>query len=77
MEKRYWNRTSRGRHISDHLIDKGINSYDKFENHIKDIEEDFWQRRFKVYAQWRKRQVESIVRKAISRCIRYLFVVEL
>ncbi|MFA5526883.1 MAG: DNA polymerase [Acholeplasmataceae bacterium] len=39
--------------ISDHLISKGITSYDQFVNHIQDIERDFWGRRFKVYSKWK------------------------
>lgn len=40
-------------HLSDHLISKGINSLTKFEEHIKEIEDDFWNRRFKVYQDWK------------------------
>ena len=41
--------------LSDHLISKGIKSYKQFEEHIKDIEEDFWVNRFPDYAKWKKR----------------------
>lgn len=41
--------------LSDQLISKGINSYTAFENHVKDIEKDFWENRFGEYAQWKDR----------------------
>jgi DNA polymerase-1 len=40
-------------HISDHLISKGIRSFDDFEEHVKRVESDFWGNRFKVYEQWK------------------------
>jgi len=40
--------------LSDHLISKGIKSYKQFEEHIKDIEDDFWKNRFPHYARWKK-----------------------
>ena len=39
---------------SDHLISKGLPSLDKFSDHIKRIESDFWGRRFPVYADWKE-----------------------
>jgi len=42
-------------HISDHLIKKGLKSYDAFETHLQKIEEDFWNNRFKVYTQWKEK----------------------
>jgi len=41
--------------LSDHLISKGLYSYSAFENHIKDIVEVFWTRRFPEYAEWKNR----------------------
>ncbi len=38
------------------FFDKGYNDYktfDKFTEHIKKIEDDFWNRRFKVYSRWK------------------------
>lgn len=40
--------------LSNHLISKGIKSYKQFEEHIKDIEDDFWKNRFPGYARWKK-----------------------
>ena len=41
--------------LSDHLIAKGINSFKTFERHVRDIEDDFWRRRFPDYAAWKDR----------------------
>ncbi len=41
-------------YLSDHLISNGIKSFDKFTNHLEDIEHDFWSNRFPVYAQWKE-----------------------
>jgi DNA polymerase I-like protein with 3'-5' exonuclease and polymerase domains len=54
---------SEGYHISDHLISKGIKSFDDFEQHIKEVEADFWGRRFKVYAEWKEETWEEYQRK--------------
>lgn len=43
------------RHISDILMESGINSFDAFVTHIQRIEKHFWQKRFKVYAQWKEK----------------------
>jgi len=41
--------------LSDHLISKGIKSFDEFAEHIKQVEEDFWGSRFQVYQRWKDR----------------------
>jgi DNA polymerase-1 len=41
--------------LSDHLIAKGITSTDAFINHVKRIEQDFWEVRFPVYSKWKDR----------------------
>lgn len=41
--------------LSDHLLANGISSYEAFENHIKEVEKDFWGRRFMVYQQWKEK----------------------
>ena len=48
-----------GKHISDHLIVNGINSFARFVDHIKAIEDDFWNRRFKVYNRWKDKWWEA------------------
>ncbi len=47
-----------GKNIGQHLISKGIKSYDSFIKHIQRIEKDFWGKRFPVYDQWKKDQYE-------------------
>ena len=42
-----------GLYLSDLLIKNGFKNYTSFENHIKDIEKDFWGKRFKGYAKWK------------------------
>jgi DNA polymerase-1 len=44
--------------IGSYLSSKGIKSYKSFENHIKDIEYDFWNNRFSEYGRWKKRWVK-------------------
>ena len=39
--------------LSEHLIKNGIPSFDKFTEHIKKIENHFWNKRFPVYKQWK------------------------
>lgn len=41
-------------HISDILIRNGIKNYEQFENHLQEIEYDFWKNRFPVYDKWRE-----------------------
>lgn len=39
-----------------HLADQGITKYRQFETHVQDVEDRFWNERFKVYNQWKKDQ---------------------
>lgn len=48
-----------GGYISDHLIANKLDSFDKFTEHIKKIEDDFWNRRFKVYNRWKDKWWEG------------------
>lgn len=48
-----------GSHISDHFRKNGINSFEQFTEHIKKVEDDFWNRRFKEYGKWRERSVRE------------------
>ena len=52
-----------GEHISDHLIKSGIRSFPQFTDHMKQVEDDFWGKRFRVYNSWRKAWVERYRRK--------------
>ena len=47
------------KNIWDNSNELPFKSYQKFENHIKDIEYDFWNNRFKIYNQWRKETWEK------------------
>ncbi len=46
-----------GSHISDHFRSRGIKSFEAFVEHMKAVEDDFWNRRFKGYGQWRKASI--------------------
>ena len=48
---------SNGTPIKEHLKSKGIFSPKAFEAHIKKVEDDFWNRRFMVYGQWKEEWV--------------------
>jgi len=41
--------------LSDHLISKGLPSFNAFTEHLRKIEDDFWSNRFYEYAQWKDR----------------------
>lgn len=49
--------------LSDHLISKGIKSFDAFTEYVKRIETDFWQNRFYKYAQWKDRWYSDYQKK--------------
>ena len=60
--------------LDKHLRAKGIHSIGElnprekpkrntFEKHIKEVEDDFWNRRFKVYGQWRKDLFKTYLKK--------------
>ena len=49
--------------LSDHMISKGIKSYQDFEDHMKKIEKDFWGNRFRVYQKWKDTWVEAYQKK--------------
>lgn len=46
-----------GTPIAAHLMAQGISDFDLFTTHLKDVEKDFWGRRFKVYHEWREEWV--------------------
>lgn len=41
-----------------HLYDNGIKTYEEFVEHIKNIEDNFWNKRFKVYKAWKEKVLE-------------------
>jgi DNA polymerase-1 len=46
--------TKQGVDLYDHLRRKGIKTYSQFEKHIQQVEDKFWNERFKVYNKWRQ-----------------------
>lgn len=46
--------TEDGIPLKKHLESKGIKSLQGFTEHIRDVEDNFWNERFKVYGQWKK-----------------------
>jgi uracil-DNA glycosylase family 4 len=46
-----------------HLKKHGINNYEKFELHLKGVENIFWKKRFKVYDEWKTKTWEEYQRK--------------
>ena len=67
LEKLSLKRATDGIPLKQHLAEKGITELGPcnkegrpvpgtFEYHVKEVEEDFWGRRFKVYAEWKKRR---------------------
>ncbi len=48
-----------GSHVSDRLIQAGISSFRDFVEHMKQVEADFWGRRFKIYNAWREEIVQE------------------
>lgn len=55
--------------IADHLISKGIKSYDDFCDHMKEIEYDFWNNRFAVYEKWKKKWYSDYLKKGYFRSL--------
>jgi DNA polymerase I-like protein with 3'-5' exonuclease and polymerase domains len=39
--------------LSDHMIKVGFRSLESFAEHVKKVEDDFWNNRFRVYQQWK------------------------
>lgn len=52
-----------GTPLSDHLRENGIKSFNKFIDHMQEIEDHFWGKRFRVYKDWRDAQVEKYRKK--------------
>lgn len=49
--------------ISDLLISKGISSYNAFEEHLKKVEDRFWNKKFVVYRDWKERWWNDYLKK--------------
>lgn len=52
-----------GETIAQHLYQQGIKGFDQFTDHMKKVEDDFWNRRFKGYNSWKKNWVEMYRQK--------------
>ena len=52
-----------GVHISDHLRGVQLDSFERFTEHIKAVEDDFWSNRFKIYNAWREAWVAQYRRR--------------
>lgn len=52
-----------GTPLSRHLMSQGIKSFEQFTQHMKEIEDFFWNSRFKVYAEWKKLHYKEYLRK--------------
>jgi hypothetical protein len=44
-----------GTPMTKHLKECGFKKYDDFEQHLREVEKDFWERRFGVYGEWKKK----------------------
>jgi len=42
-----------GVHLADHLIKKGYKNIEAFTQHVRDVENDFWGKRFLQYSRWK------------------------
>jgi DNA polymerase I-like protein with 3'-5' exonuclease and polymerase domains len=49
--------------LAEHMISKGFTSLNKFTDHVRRIEDDFWMNRFKVYATWKERWYNAYKRR--------------
>lgn len=46
-------KTIDGKPLKELLEENGIRTFHQFENHIREIEQDFWENRFKAYKEWK------------------------
>jgi len=49
--------------LKEHLINVGIKSFKQFESHIKEVEDILWNKRFKVYSNWKKKFYNEYVKR--------------
>lgn len=56
-----------GQHIYDHLKKHRIRNLQHFINHMRDVENHFWQERFPVYKEWRDKNWETYQKKGYMR----------
>ena len=58
-----------GKPMLEHLRSKKLGTYDKFEQHIKRVEHDFWHNRFKVYTKWKEEHIKEYHEKGYFRTL--------
>jgi len=56
-------RTAEGIPLKQHLKSKGIKDYNQFVEHLKKVEDTFWNKRFKVYTSWKKKWYSAYIKK--------------
>lgn len=56
-----------GTTLKQHLARRGIKNYDKFEKHLKKVEDKFWGDRFPVYKEWRDENYADYLKKGFIR----------
>ena len=49
--------------LKEHLRSNGIKSYEKFEKHIQDVEDRFWNEKFFVYKKWKENWLKAYERR--------------
>lgn len=55
--------TTGGLDLWQHLRDTGFRTYSQFENHIREVEDIFWNKRFKVYSAWKKKFYSAYIKR--------------
>lgn len=55
--------TESGVPIKSHLKQKGIHEFSAFRDHIKEVEDNFWNKKFRVYGQWKKKWWERYLKQ--------------
>ena len=58
-----------GMKIGEHLIKKNIYSFDDFVEHIKGVEDDFWNNRFRKYKKWKEKKVKEYYEKGFLKTL--------
>ena len=61
--------TNDGVCLKEHLKSKGIINQSQFTDHIEDVEDEFWNVRFKVYTKWKKKWEASYMKKGFIRSL--------
>lgn len=61
--------TRSGKPLKKHLAAMGIKNYARFEQHIKEVEDDFWSNRFGVYGEWKEKHYKAYVKNGYADCL--------